>query len=183
MAAYVVRRLSQAVPLLIGISLVAFVMLRLAPGGPMAVYAQNPSMTEADMRRLEHLLGLDQPVHVQYLRWAAGMFSGHLGYSYRPGRPVGGVILERVPATLELMTAAYAIAMLLGVATGAVSAVRRYSLLDYLITPAAMIGLSLPIFWFGLLVIIVGAATLHWIPSGGIAWRTSPVPRWCSGSG
>lgn len=174
MAAYIVRRVLQSVPLLVGISFVAFVILRLAPGGPMAVYAQNPSMTEADMRRIEHLLGLDQPVHVQYVRWAAGMFSGHLGFSYRTGRAVGGVILERVPATLELMGAAYAIAIVFGISAGAVSAVRRYSLFDYVLTPAAMIGLSLPIFWFGLLVIIFFAAGLHWIPSGGIATLGAP---------
>lgn len=174
MAAYVVRRLFQAVPLLVGISFVAFVILRLAPGGPMAVYAQNPSMTEADMRRIEHLLGLDQPVHVQYVKWAAGTLTGHLGFSYRTGRPVGAVILERVPATLELMVSAYLISIVFGIATGVISAVKRYSLFDYLATPAAMVGLSTPIFWFGLLVIIYFAATLRWIPSGGIATIGAP---------
>ena len=174
MTPYVVRRIIQAVPLLIGISFVAFVILRLAPGGPMAVYAQNPSMTEADMRRIEHLLGLDQPVQIQYVKWASAALSGHLGYSYRTGRPVGAVIAERVPATLELMGAAYLIAIVFGIATGVTSAVRRYSVFDYVATPAAMIGLSIPIFWFGLLVIIFFAATVHWIPSGGIATLGAP---------
>jgi peptide/nickel transport system permease protein len=174
MGAYLFKRVLQAVPLLIGVSFVAFVILRLAPGGPMAVYAQNPSMTEADMRRIEHLLGLDQPIHVQYVRWASGMLSGHLGYSYRTGRPVGGVILERVPATIELMGAAYLIAITFGITTGVVSALRRYSLFDYLATPAAMVGLSVPTFWFGLIVIIVFAATLHWIPSGGLSSLGAP---------
>ena len=174
MGAYVLRRLLQAVPLLIGISFVAFAMLRLAPGGPMAVHAQNPSMTEADMRRIEHLLGLDQPVHIQYTKWAAGMLTGNLGYSYRTGQPVGGIILARVPATVQLMGCAYLIAITLGISTGIVSALRRYSVFDYLATSGAMIGLSIPIFWFGLLVIIVFAATLHWIPSGGIASLGAP---------
>lgn len=174
MGGYLFKRMLQAVPLLIGVSFVAFVILRLAPGGPMAVYAQNPSMTEADMRRIEHLLGLDQPIHVQYVRWASGMLSGHLGYSYRTGRPVGGVILERVPATIELMGAAYLIAITFGITTGVVSALRRYSLFDYLATPAAMVGLSVPTFWFGLIVIIVFAATLHWIPSGGLSSLGAP---------
>ena len=80
MAAYILKRLLQAVPLLIGISFVAFAMLRLAPGGPMAVYAQNPSMTEADLRRIEHILGLDQPIHIQYVKWVAGMLAGHPGF-------------------------------------------------------------------------------------------------------
>ena len=73
MTVYILRRLLQAVPLLIGVSLAGFVLLRLAPGGPMAVYAQNPSMSEADLRRIEKSLGLDQPIHVQYVKWASGM--------------------------------------------------------------------------------------------------------------
>lgn len=174
MTAYAVRRVLQAIPLLIGISFAAFVLLRLAPGGPMAVYAQNPSMTEADMRRIERILGLDQPIHVQYMKWATGMASGNLGYSYRTGRPVGEIILERVPATLVLMAAAYLIAVTLGLATGIVSATRRRSLFDYVATVGAMVGLSVPTFWFGLIVIIVFAGMLHWIPSGGIATLGAP---------
>ncbi len=174
MGRYILRRFLQAIPMLIGISFAAFVMLRLAPGGPMAVYAQNPNMTEADMRRIEHLLGLDQPVHIQYAMWASGMATGNLGYSYRTGRPVGEVILERVPATLQLMGFAYLIAITLGVATGVVSALRRYSIFDYLATSGAMIGLSVPTFWFGLMVIFLFAATLRWIPSGGMASLGAP---------
>jgi len=155
--------------MLVGVSFAAFVLLRLAPGGPMAVYAQNPTMTEADMRRIEHILGLDQPIHVQYLKWASGMATGNMGYSYRDGRPVGEIILERFPATLQLMGAAYLIAITLGISAGIVSAVRRHSLFDYCATTGAMIGLSVPTFWFGLVVIIVFAGMLHWIPSGGVA--------------
>jgi len=76
MLQYILRRLLQAIPMLVGISFAAFVLMRLAPGGPMAIYAQNPSMSEADMRRIEHILGLDQPIHIQYLKWAAGMATG-----------------------------------------------------------------------------------------------------------
>ncbi|HET7340406.1 MAG TPA: ABC transporter permease [Methylomirabilota bacterium] len=174
MLVYVVRRLLQAVPLLIGISFAGFVLLRLAPGGPMAVYAQNPNMSEADLRRIEHALGLDAPIHVQYVKWAAGMARGELGYSYRTGRPVGEAILDRVPATLTLMGAAYLIAVGLGLTTGIVSAVRRHSLFDYAATTGAMIGLSVPTFWFGLLVIIIFAGGLRWIPSGGMATLGAP---------
>jgi peptide/nickel transport system permease protein len=174
MLVYVVRRLLQAVPLLIGISFAGFVLLRLAPGGPMAVYAQNPNMSEADLRRIEHVLGLDAPIHVQYVKWAAGMARGELGYSYRTGRPVGEAIRDRVPATLELMGAAYLIAVGLGLTTGIVSAVRRHSFFDYVATTGAMIGLSVPTFWFGLLVIIVFAGGLRWIPSGGMATLGAP---------
>jgi peptide/nickel transport system permease protein len=161
MTRYVLRRLLQAIPMLVGISFAAFVMLRLAPGGPMAVYAQNPNMSEADMRRIEHILGLDRPVHIQYLKWAAGMAAGNMGYSYRTGRPVGEIILERVPATIQLMGCAYLIAVTLGLTTGIVSAVRRHSLFDYFSTTGAMVGLSVPTFWFGLMVIIVFAGMLR----------------------
>lgn len=174
MGRYVGRRLLQAIPLLVGISFAAFVLMRLAPGGPMAVYAQNPNLSEADMRRIEHILGLDQPIHVQYLKWAAGMATGNLGYSYRTGLPVGEVILERLPATLQLMGCAYIIAVILGLTTGIVSAVRRHSIFDYLSTTGAMVGLSIPTFWFGLIVIIVFAGMLRWIPSGGIATLGAP---------
>ncbi|HYL80812.1 MAG TPA: ABC transporter permease [Candidatus Acidoferrum sp.] len=175
MARYILRRMLQAVPMLVGISFAAFVLLRLAPGGPMAVYAQNPNMSEADMRRIEHILGLDQPIHIQYLTWATGMATGNLGFSYRTGRPVGQVILERVPATLQLMGCAYLIAISLGITTGIVSALRRHSLFDYCATSGAMIGLSVPTFWFGLVVIIVFAAMLRWIPSGGMATLGAPA--------
>jgi len=171
---YILRRILQAIPMLIGISFAAFVLMRLAPGGPMAIYAQNPNMSEADMRRIEHILGLDQPVHIQYLKWAAGMATGNMGYSYRTGRSVGEVIRERVPATVQLMAFAYLIAIALGIATGIVSAIRRHSMFDYCATTGAMVGLSVPTFWFGLMVIIVFAAMLRWIPSGGIATLGAP---------
>jgi peptide/nickel transport system permease protein len=174
MLQYILRRLLQAIPMLIGISFAAFVLMRLAPGGPMAIYAQNPNMSEADMRRIEHILGLDQPVHIQYLKWAAGMATGNMGYSYRTGRSVGEIIRERVPATVQLMAFAYLIAVALGISTGIVSAIRRHSIFDYCATTGAMVGLSVPTFWFGLMVIIVFAAILRWIPSGGIATLGAP---------
>jgi peptide/nickel transport system permease protein len=174
MGGYIVRRILQAIPMLVGISFAGFVLLRLAPGGPMAIYAQNPNMTEADMRRIERLLGLDEPIHVQYVNWASGMATGNMGYSYRTGRPVTDIIVERIPATVQLMGLSYLIAITLGLATGIISALRRYSLFDYLATTGAMVGLSVPTFWFGLLVIIVFAAGLHWIPSGGMSTLGMP---------
>lgn len=174
MGRYIARRMLQAIPMLIGISFAAFVLLRLAPGGPLAIYAQNPTMGEADMRRIEHLLGLDEPIPIQYLKWASGMARGNMGYSYRTGLPVSQVILARVPATIELMGLAYFIAITLGVSIGILSALKRYTLFDYLTTAGAMVGLSIPTFWFGLMVIIIFAARLHWIPSGGISSLGAP---------
>ena len=132
MLKFIVRRLVQSIPLMIGVSIIAFGLMHLAPGGPLAVYTLNPTIQAQDIERLKAALGLDQPIHIQYLKWAAGMFSGTWGNTFFGGRPVLHVILERVPATLFLMGSALSIAMLLGTAIGMLGAVKRYSLFDYL---------------------------------------------------
>ena len=147
--AFLIRRLLQTVPLLIGVSILGFAMMHLAPGGPTALYTLNPNVTAEDIERIKEAWGLNDPLHVQYLTWAAKMFSGDFGRSFRGGAEVGSLIWERVPATIELMGTAYAIAILLGFAIG------------------ALVALSIPTFWFGLMVIFVFAEQLGWLPSGG----------------
>jgi peptide/nickel transport system permease protein len=168
MLAYIGRRILQAIPLLIGVSIIGFGLMHLAPGGPLAVYTLNPTITNQDIERIRVVLGLDQPVHIQYLKWAAGMFTGNWGYTFFGGRPVLGVILERMPATLLLMGSALSLAILFGVTIGLLGAVRRYSVFDYLATTGAMVALSFPTFWFGLMAIYVFALRLGWLPSGGM---------------
>ena len=168
MLKFIVRRLLQSVPLVIGVSIIAFGLMHLAPGGPLAVYTLNPTIQAQDIERIKVALGLDQPFHIQYLKWAAGMFSGTWGNTFFGGRPVLHVILERVPATLILMGSALSIAMLLGTAIGMLGAVKRYSLFDYLATTGALFALSFPTFWFGLMAIYVFAVRLRWLPSGGM---------------
>lgn len=165
---YVAKRLLQAVPLLIGVSLIAFAMMHLAPGGPLAVYTLNPTITAQDIERIKQVFGLDQPLHIQYLRWAAGMFTGNWGNTFFGGRPVFEVIMERVPATVLLMGSGMALAVVLGMLIGILGAVRRYSVFDYLATTGAMVTLSFPTFWFGLMAIFVFALELGWLPSGGM---------------
>jgi len=174
MGRYIVRRLLQGVPLLIGISIFAFFVMHLAPGDPMSAYAAGGSIPMEELRRMEHILGLDQPIHVQYFKWASGMISGNMGYSIFSGRPVIQIIFERVPATLQLMGLAYGIAIVFGVFAGIISALKRYSVIDYIVTTGAMIGLSVPTFWFGMMVILLFAATLGWLPSGGMATLGEP---------
>jgi peptide/nickel transport system permease protein len=168
MLAYLGRRLMQAIPLLIGVSIIGFGLMHLAPGGPLAVYTLNPTITNQDIERIRIVLGLDQPVHIQYLKWATGMLTGNWGYTFFGGRPVLDVIVERMPATFLLMGSALAIAILIGVAIGILGAVRRYSVFDYLATTGAMVALSFPTFWFGLMAIYVFALRLGWLPSGGM---------------
>ena len=168
MLKFILRRVLQAIPLIIGVSIIAFGLMHLAPGGPLAVYTLNPTIQAQDIERIKVALGLDQPFHIQYLKWAAGMFSGTWGNTFFGGRPVLHVILERVPATLILMGSALSIAILLGTAIGMLGAVKRYSLFDYLATTGALFALSFPTFWFGLMAIYVFAVRLRWLPSGGM---------------
>ncbi len=168
MLAYIGRRIVQAIPLLVGVSIIGFGLMHLAPGGPLAVYTLNPTITIQDIERIKVIFGLDQPVHIQYLKWATGMFSGNWGYTFFGGRPVLGVIVERLPATFLLMGSALSIAIMLGLTVGMVGAARRYSIYDYLATTGALVALSFPTFWFGLMAIFIFAVHLGWLPSGGM---------------
>ena len=165
---YALRRIAQAIPLLVVVSLIGFGLMHLAPGGPLAIYTLNPTIQAQDIERIKAILGLDQPLHIQYLRWASGIVTGNWGFTFFGGRPVLDVILERVPATLILMGSALSVAILLGLAIGVLGAVRRHSLFDSLATTGALFALSFPTFWFGLMAIFVFAIHLRWLPSGGM---------------
>ncbi len=167
MKRFVLRRLAQSVFLLVGVSVIGFALMHLAPGGPLAMYTLNPTVTAQDIARIKVQFGLDQPVYVQYLKWAAGMFTGNWGYSFFGGQQVREVVFDRLPATFELMGLALFLSMIIGVGVGVVGAVRRGSFIDHATTVMAMVALSLPTFWFGLLAIFVFAQTLGWLPAGG----------------
>jgi peptide/nickel transport system permease protein len=168
MRRYVAARLGQAAVLLLGVSVIGFALMHLAPGGPLALYTLNPTVTAQDIERVKHLFGLDQPVYVQYVKWVYGFLSGHWGYSFFGGRSVAPIVLERIPATLELMGSSLLLALAMGVAIGIWAAVRRNTWVDYGTATVAMLALSLPTFWFGLLAIYVFAQVLGWLPAGGI---------------
>lgn len=168
MLQYIIKRLLQAIPLLIGVSIIGFAMMHLAPGGPLAVYTLNPTITAQDIERIKHVFGLDQPIHIQYVKWAYGIFTGNWGFTFFGGRPVLDVILERFPATLLLMGSGMSLAIIIGMLIGILGAVRRYSIFDYLATTGAMVALSFPTFWFGLMTIFIFSLKLGWLPSGGM---------------
>ena len=169
MLRFLAHRLVQSAVLLLGVSIIGFALMHLAPGGPLALYTINPTVTAQDIERVKAQLGLDQPIALQYLKWAEGMFTGNWGYSFFGGQQVRGVVLDRLPATLELMGASLSLALVIGVTIGIVSAVRHNSIVDYASAVAAMIALSLPTFWLGLLAIYLFAQTLQWLPAGGAA--------------
>jgi peptide/nickel transport system permease protein len=131
--------------------MVLYYILSQAPGGPLAPYLQNPHITPADIERLKHNFGLDQPLPIRYARWLGHVVTGDLGYSNSNSETVTQAILERLPATFELMGASFVLSLLIGVAAGIFSAIRPYTSFDYIVTSFAFFGQSMPVFWFALM--------------------------------
>ena len=169
MLRFLARRCLHAVPLLFIISVLVFLLIHAAPGGPLAIYLSNPNVRPQDIERLRRALGLDRSLWQQYWSWLAAFVQGDWGYSFSDGRPVAQRILERVPATLELVGVSLGCAVALTIPVGVWSAVRRGRWFDRLTTTMSMAGISLPGFWFGLLLQIVFAIGLGWLPSSGHA--------------
>lgn len=167
----IVGRLAAAIPLLLLISVAVFGLLHLVPGGPLAVYLANPDVRPEDLERLRRALGLDQPLWRQYLLWLSGFVSGDWGYSYSDGRPVLDRVVERLPATIELVLASVALAVISTFPVGIASALGRRQIVRRLSVTFSFAGSSLPVFWFGLVLQLVFATSLGWLPSSG---RTTP---------
>ncbi len=163
---YLLGRIGQNLVLLVLVSIIGFAVLHLAPGGPLAQFALVPGMSQADIARIAAQMGLDRPLPVQYWDWFTHLLRGDWGRSYRDTQPVLDVIGSHLFATLELMLTATLIAILLGAWIGILGAIRRYSPFDYLATVGAMVALSIPTFWFGLVVIYVFSVKLGWVPPG-----------------
>jgi peptide/nickel transport system permease protein len=162
---FVIRRVAQSVPLLLVISLLVFALLHAAPGGPLSTYLENPNVRPEDIERLRTAMGLDRPLGVQYLSWLGAFVRGDWGFSYADGRPVLDRLLERVPATLELIGVACAMALLAALPVGIYAAVSRR--FDRVSSVVAVAGISLPVFWFGLVLQLIFAGALGWLPSSG----------------
>jgi peptide/nickel transport system permease protein len=166
---YVVRRLLQSIPLLVAITLLSFALMKAAPGGPMSIYLENPDITPDDVAAIRVQLGLDDPMPLQYLKWVGSLLRLDWGYSFVTHEPVIDRIAQRLPNTLELMLVSFILTLVIAVPVGVLAAVRQYSWFDYAATGAAFFGISMPVFWFGLLMILTFAVTLGWLPTSGIA--------------
>jgi peptide/nickel transport system permease protein len=160
-------RLLTALPLLFLISVIVFALIHAAPGGPTAVFLANPGVRPEDIARLRAALGLDRPLWVQYLSWLGAFVRGDWGYSMTDGRPVLERVLERAPATLELTGTALAVAAVLTVVLGTMAALTRERWPDRSVRIASAAGLAIPAFWFGLVLQLIFAASLGWLPSSG----------------
>ncbi|KGM31838.1 ABC transporter permease [Inquilinus limosus] len=166
MAPFLFGRALQSLLLLWLVSMIGFAVLHLTPGGPLSQFALVPGMTQERLAQIAHEMGLDRSLPVQYWEWASRLLTGDWGRSYRDQSPVLDVIGSHLFATVELMATAILIAVLLGVWIGVMGAVRRYSFADMLATVGAMVALSIPTFWFGLVVIYIFSVRLQWLPAG-----------------
>ena len=165
MVRYVVNRLAQSVVLIVFVSMLTFVLIHSAPGGPVVLLA--PDMTKEQIEQARKDLGLDDPMPLQYARWAGHVIRGNMGTSYSQGLPVTGLLVRRLPETLELVLTGLALATIAGVLIGIVSAKRQYSLIDKLSTGFCFFGMSVPVFWLGLMLIIFFSIDLKLLPSAG----------------
>ncbi|HID52206.1 MAG TPA: ABC transporter permease [Anaerolineae bacterium] len=168
MYAYIIRRFIGIIPLMVAVTFISFIIMQSVPGGPLAVYRNNPNVRAEDLARLEKQLGLDKPIPVQYGIWLKNFASGDFGQSLASNRPVSEVIGERLLNTAYLMGSAFLLTMLIAVPLGVISAVKQYSLFDHGATLFSFLGFSVPIFWLGLLAIILFAVKLDWLPAGGM---------------
>jgi ABC-type dipeptide/oligopeptide/nickel transport system permease component len=167
MTAFIIRRLLLSIPTLIGVLVVAFLLLFVAPGDPvMAMVGERAD--EATIARLRLELRLDDPLPVQFGHYVAGVAKGDLGRSYITNRPILRDILERFPKTLQLAGAAMLLATICGVTLGVLSARRPGGLIDRIGLAIAYLGISFPVYWVGLLLILLFAVTLHWLPPSGV---------------
>jgi peptide/nickel transport system permease protein len=167
MGRYIARRLIQAVPLLIFISFAVFMLLQAAPGGPMGAYVRRGSMSQEDLHRLEEKLGLNAPAYVQYGKWLQKVVRLDFGQSVVERRPVSDAIKDRLPNTLYLMLTAWIITILIAIPIGIISAIKQYSWFDHTVTGLTFVGQSIPIFWLGLILILIFYLTLDNPFSGG----------------
>ncbi len=176
MTTYAIRCILQSIPVLLILSVCLFFLVRLTPGGPLAAAERNPNISPEQVAHLRHKLGLDQPLHIQYIKWLGNfVLRGDLGESYKFRRPVVEMIVERIPNTVILVGSSFVLTLLIAVPIGVLSAKKPYSLFDYVATTLTFMGQSVPVYWLGLVMIVIFYITLTnpWtreplLPSGGM---------------
>jgi peptide/nickel transport system permease protein len=166
-AAFLIRRLLHALVAMFLITLATFAIINLAPGGLSIL--MNPNLTAEDLARFRQNLGLDDPLPIRYVRWVLALLRADFGTSFTDGQPVMHLIGERLPNTLLLAAVSLVAAVVIGVPVGILSATRPYSPLDVFATVVSFIGVSIPIFWLGLMFIVLFSVQLGWLPSAGLA--------------
>ncbi len=177
MQGFLVKRILQMLVALIGVSIVVFSLMHIVPGDPVRV-ALGTRFDQELYDTLRARMGLDRPLVEQYFKWLRGAITGDLGVSFRNGQPVTTLILERLPATLTLAGAALLVALTVALPAGIISAIRSGTGLDYAVSIASQVGISLPNFWAAVIYILVFSLTLGWLPSSGFVPISAGVGRW-----
>jgi dipeptide transport system permease protein len=175
---FILKRLAIAIPTLLGVSLIAFSLIRLVPGDPVTLIIGERGASPEVRAAIEARLGLDKSLPVQYGRFISNALRGDFGASIVSNRPVRQEFMERFPATLELGVTALLLAILIGIPFGVFAAVRRNSAFDYSLMTASLVGYSMPIFWWGLVLILFFSVRLGWTPVSGRLDLAFDVPSW-----
>jgi peptide/nickel transport system permease protein len=168
MLRFAVRRIVEAVPLLLGIAILSFVFMQLAPGGPDALFARNGRMSADQLAAIRRSMGLDRPPHEQLIAWIGNLLRGDLGISYSQYRPVSDVIADVFPNTVILMAAGLFISLIAALVFGILAARKPYGVFDNVSSFFSYFGLAMPVFWFGLMLQLLFAVRLGWLPSAGM---------------
>jgi peptide/nickel transport system permease protein len=171
---YILRRVLLLIPLLLAISIVVFFMIHLIPGDPVQIMLGDKG-TEEDAARLRAELGFNQPLHIQYLKFMGNLLQGDLGRSIRNRNPVINEIAAAFPATIELTVLSMIFASIIGIAAGIVSAIKQYSLIDNLTMVGALLGISMPVFWVGMMLMLIFGSRLGWLPISGRISRVTDL--------
>lgn len=175
MVSYIIRRIILTIPLLIGISIISFAIVHLAPGDPISIMMDDAGISAEDKEKFMEAQGLNDPIPVQYVRWLGGVVKGDLGISLiNQGMPVSEMIITRLPNTLLLMTVSTILAFAIALPIGIVSAMKPYTLTDYTFTTASFLGVATPNFWLGLVMLMFLSVQFGWFPSGGAASLNEP---------
>jgi peptide/nickel transport system permease protein len=168
MSRYIIRRLLMMIPLLVAVSVIVFALIHAAPGDPSAFFVPENEPDPAVREAVRRELGLDQPVPVQYALWLGKAVRGDFGLSFRYQQPVMELILERLPATMQLQGLAILLALCISIPVGIITAVRAGSAIDRGATVTTLFGISMPEFWTGLMLLMVFSLNLGWLPSTGM---------------
>jgi peptide/nickel transport system permease protein len=163
---YIIKRLLQLIPVILGVTIIAFSLIQLAPGDP-ARTMLGQHATEKELNEIREKYGLDQPIYVQYGIWLNGVLHGDLGRSILTKELVVNEISERFPNTIELAISAMLFAIIIGGIAGIISASKQYSITDYTVMGIALFGISMPVFWLGIMLMLIFGVILGWLPIGG----------------
>ena len=166
MLRYIQRRLLMLLPVLLGISVIVFLVMHLAPGDPALILA-GPTATASEIAAIREKLGLNEPIYVQYWRFLSNALRGDLGESVQSGESVSAMLAQRFPNTVALAVAAMIVAMIIGLTSGIIAAVKKGSVFDSASMVTALLGISLPNFWLGLMLMLIFAVRLRWFPVAG----------------